>query len=124
MKQLLKLTERKNKGTSRANALLSVSLAAAKAAAKYSELSLFRYIGGTNAHLLPVPMMNIINGGMHADNKLDFQEFMIMPVGRKFCRRIEDGVEVFQHLKTVLKSKSYSTNVGDEGGFAPGSQIQ
>lgn len=110
----------KNKGNLGANALLAVSLAAAKAAAKYSELSLYRYIGGTNAHLLPVPMMNIINGGMHADNKLDFQEFMIMPVGAdSFAEGLRMGVEVFQHLKTVLKSKSYSTNVGDEGGFAP-----
>ncbi len=109
-----------NKGKLGANAILGVSLAVAKAAAKVSGQSLYRYIGGVNAHVLPVPMMNILNGGSHADNSIDFQEFMIMPVGAEFFSEgLRMGVEVFHHLKSVLKKKGYSTNVGDEGGFAP-----
>lgn len=103
-----------------ANAILGVSLAVCKAAAQYSLLPLYRYIGGTNATLLPVPMMNILNGGKHADNKVDLQEFMIMPAGAKtFAEALRMGSEVFHHLKNVLKGKGYSTSVGDEGGFAP-----
>ncbi len=109
-----------NKSNLGANAMLGVSLAVAKAAAEESGQSLFRYIGGVNAHVMPVPMMNILNGGSHADNSIDFQEFMIMPVGADtFSGALRMGVEVFHHLKSVLKSKGYSTNVGDEGGFAP-----
>ncbi|MEM9918783.1 MAG: phosphopyruvate hydratase [Bacteroidota bacterium] len=109
-----------NKSKLGANAILGVSLAVAKAAALESNQSLYRYIGGVNAHVLPVPMMNIINGGSHADNSIDFQEFMIMPVGADFFSEgLRMGVEVFHNLKKVLKSKGYSTNVGDEGGFAP-----
>lgn len=109
-----------NKGSLGANAILGVSLAVAKAAAEEAHQPLYRYIGGVNANLLPVPMMNIINGGSHADNSIDFQEFMIMPVGAAgFTDGIRMGTEVFHHLKKVLKDKSYSTNVGDEGGFAP-----
>src|ERR1035438_1051312 len=103
-----------------ANAILGVSMAAAKAAAFETSQPLFRYIGGVNADLLPVPMMNILNGGAHADNSIDFQEFMVMPVGAdSFSEALRMGVEVFHHLKKVLKSKKMSTNVGDEGGFAP-----
>lgn len=110
----------KNKAKLGANAILGVSLAVAKAAAKESGQSLYRYIGGVNAHVLPVPMMNILNGGSHADNSIDFQEFMIMPVGAEsFSEGLRMGVEIFHNLKKVLKSKGYSTNVGDEGGFAP-----
>jgi enolase len=99
---------------------LGVSLAVAKAAAEESGQSLYRYVGGVNAHIMPVPMMNILNGGSHADNSIDFQEFMIMPLGADlFSEGLRMGVEVFHHLKSVLKSKGYSTNVGDEGGFAP-----
>ena len=109
-----------NKSNFGANAILAVSLACSKAAAQSMGLPLYKYVGGVNAHLLPVPMMNIINGGAHADNKLDFQEFMIMPVGAEFFSdAVRMGSEIFQHLKKVLKSKNYSTNVGDEGGFAP-----
>lgn len=109
-----------NKGKLGANAMLAVSMAAAKAGALESELPLFRYIGGTNARTLPIPMMNILNGGAHADNKIDFQEFMVMPVGAvSFSEGLRWGVEIFHALKTVLKKKGYSTNVGDEGGFAP-----
>lgn len=109
-----------NKSNYGANAILAVSLAAAKAAAIESGQSLFRYIGGANAHKLPVPMMNIINGGAHADNKLDFQEFMIAPVGAESIEHaIRIGSEIFHTLKKLLKEKKYSTNVGDEGGFAP-----
>ncbi|GIV31333.1 MAG: enolase [Saprospiraceae bacterium] len=109
-----------NKGKLGANAILAVSLAVAKAAAAELNLPLYRYLGGVNAHTLPVPMMNILNGGSHADNGIDFQEFMIMPVGADtFAEGLRMGVEVFHHLKAVLKSKGYSTNVGDEGGFAP-----
>ena len=109
-----------NKGKLGANALLAVSMACAKAAAEEAALPLFRYIGGTNAKTLPVPMMNILNGGAHADNKIDFQEFMVMPVGASsFSEGLRWGVEIFHALKSVLKKKGYSTNVGDEGGFAP-----
>ena len=95
-------------------------MAAAKAAALESDLPLYRYLGGVNATVLPIPMMNILNGGVHADNKIDFQEFMIMPVGaNSFSEALRLGTEVFHKLKSVLKKKGYSTNVGDEGGFAP-----
>ncbi|TVR83292.1 MAG: phosphopyruvate hydratase [Saprospirales bacterium] len=109
-----------NKGKLGANAMLAVSMACARAAAKEAQLPLYRYLGGVNAHLLPVPMMNIINGGSHADNSIDIQEFMIMPVGAdQFSESLRMGVEIFHHLKKVLQSKGYTTNVGDEGGFAP-----
>lgn len=117
---MLELDGTENKSKLGANAILAVSLAVAKAAAQESSQSLFRYVGGVNAHTLPIPMMNILNGGSHADNKIDFQEFMVMPIGAEtFSRGLRMGVEVFHHLKKVLKSKGYSTNVGDEGGFAP-----
>ena len=103
-----------------ANAILGVSLAVAKAAAQETGQHLFRYVGGCNANTLPIPMMNILNGGSHADNSIDFQEFMIMPVGADtFTRALQMGAEVFHNLKSVLKAQGYSTNVGDEGGFAP-----
>jgi enolase len=103
-----------------ANAILGVSLACAKAAAEAFELPLYRYIGGVNARTLPVPMMNILNGGKHADNNVDFQEFMVMPAGApSFAEALRYGAEVFHSLKTVLKKKGYNTSVGDEGGFAP-----
>lgn len=109
-----------NKSSLGANAILGVSLAAAKAAAQITGQPLFRYIGGVNAHILPIPMMNILNGGSHADNSVDFQEFMIMPVGAEtFADAIRMGSEIFHKLKEVLKKANYSTNVGDEGGFAP-----
>lgn len=109
-----------NKGKLGANAILGVSLAVAKAAAEEAALPLYRYLGGPNAHVLPVPMMNILNGGSHADNSIDFQEFMVMPVGADtFSEGLRMGVEIFHTLKKVLKKKGYSTNVGDEGGFAP-----
>jgi enolase len=109
-----------NKANLGANAILGVSLAIAKAAAEESRLPLYRYIGGVNANLLPIPMMNILNGGAHADNGIDFQEFMIMPIGAaSFSEGLRMGTEIFHHLKAVLKSQKYSTNVGDEGGFAP-----
>ena len=112
-----------NKAKLGANAILAVSLAAAKAAAQATGLSLYRYVGGANARTLPVPMMNILNGGAHADNKIDFQEFMVMPIGASsFSEGLRWGVEIFHHLKGVLKEKGYSTNVGDEGGFAPNIQ--
>ncbi len=117
---MLKLDGTKNKSKLGANAILGVSLAVAKAAAEEVGLPLYRYLGGVNAHVLPVPMMNILNGGSHADNSIDFQEFMIMPVGTDlFSDGLRMGVEIFHHLKGVLKKKGYSTNVGDEGGFAP-----
>ncbi len=117
---MIALDGTENKGKLGANALLAVSMACAKAAAEEASLPLFRYIGGTNAKTLPVPMMNILNGGAHADNKIDFQEFMVMPVGASsFSEGLRWGVEIFHALKTVLKKKGYSTNVGDEGGFAP-----
>ena len=112
-----------NKSKLGANGMLAVSLAAAKAAAKEAGLPLFRYIGGTNAVTLPMPMMNILNGGAHADNKIDFQEFMVMPVGASsFSEGLRWGVDIFHTLKGVLKKKGFSTNVGDEGGFAPNIQ--
>jgi len=112
-----------NKSKLGANAILAVSMAVAKAAAEEAGLPLYRYVGGTNAKTLPVPMMNILNGGAHADNKIDFQEFMIMPVGASsFSEGLRWGTEIFHNLKTVLKKKGFSTNVGDEGGFAPNIQ--
>jgi len=112
-----------NKSKLGANGMLAVSLAAAKAAAKEAGLPLFRYVGGTNAVTLPIPMMNILNGGAHADNKIDFQEFMVMPVGASsFSEGLRWGVDIFHTLKSVLKKKGFSTNVGDEGGFAPNIQ--
>lgn len=112
-----------NKSKLGANAILAVSMAVAKAAAEEANLPLYRYIGGTNARTVPMPMMNILNGGAHADNKIDFQEFMIMPVGApSFSEGLRWGVEIFHQLKSVLKKRGYSTNVGDEGGFAPNIQ--
>jgi enolase len=112
-----------NKSKLGANAILAVSMAVAKAAAEEANLPLYRYIGGTNARTLPIPMMNILNGGAHADNKIDFQEFMVMPAGAdSFSEGLRWGVEIFHALKSVLKKKGYSTNVGDEGGFAPNIQ--
>jgi len=109
-----------NKAKLGANAILGVSLAVAKAAAEYTGMPLYRYIGGCNANMLPVPMMNILNGGKHADNNVDFQEFMVMPIGAKdFPEALRMGTEVFHTLKGVLKKKGYNTSVGDEGGFAP-----
>lgn len=109
-----------NKAKLGANAILGVSLAVAKAAAQEVGQPLYRYIGGVNAHQLPVPMMNILNGGSHADNSIDFQEFMVMPTGAaSFSEALRMGVEIFHNLKTVLKKAGHSTNVGDEGGFAP-----
>jgi enolase len=120
---MIELDGTENKGKLGANALLAVSMAVAKAAAEEAALPLYRYIGGTNAKTLPVPMMNILNGGAHADNKIDFQEFMIMPIGApNFSEGLRWGVEIFHALKTVLKKKGFSTNVGDEGGFAPNIQ--
>lgn len=117
---MIELDGTENKSDLGANAILGVSLAAAKAAANECGMPLYRYVGGANAHILPVPMMNILNGGSHADNSIDFQEFMIMPIGADtFSEGLRMGTEVFHHLKTVLHSKGYSTNVGDEGGFAP-----
>ncbi len=119
-KIMLELDGTPNKSKLGANAILGVSLAVAKAAAQEAGMSLFRYVGGTNANTLPVPMMNILNGGSHADNSIDFQEFMVMPAkADTFSQALRMGVEVFHTLKKVLKSKGYSTNVGDEGGFAP-----
>ena len=119
-KIMLELDGTPNKSKLGANAILGVSLAVAKAAAQEANLPLYRYIGGTNANTLPVPMMNILNGGSHADNSIDFQEFMVMPAkADTFSDALRMGVEVFHTLKKVLKSKGYSTNVGDEGGFAP-----
>jgi len=120
---MIQLDGTANKGKLGANAILAVSMAVAKAAAEEAALPLFRYVGGTNARTLPIPMMNILNGGAHADNKIDFQEFMVMPVGATtFSEGLRWGVEIFHALKTVLKKKGYSTNVGDEGGFAPNIQ--
>ncbi len=117
---LVSLDGTEQKSNLGANVTLAISLAAAKAAAKSLNLPLYRYLGGTNASVLPVPMMNIINGGAHADNGLDIQEFMIMPVGApSFYEGLRWGTEIYHHLKAVLKSKTLSTNVGDEGGFAP-----
>lgn len=117
---MIKLDGTANKGNLGANAMLGVSLAVAHAAAQMTNQPLYRYVGGVNARTLPIPMMNIINGGSHADNSIDFQEFMIMPVGAEtFTEAIRMGAEVFHHLRSVLKKQGYSTNVGDEGGFAP-----
>jgi enolase len=119
-KILIDLDGTPNKSRLGANAILGVSLAVAKAAAKSARLPLYRYVGGVSANTLPVPLMNILNGGAHADNGIDFQEFMIMPLKfETFSRALQAGTEVFHHLKNVLKGKGYSTNVGDEGGFAP-----
>src|SRR6266704_377185 len=117
---LIELDGTPNKAKLGANATLGVSLATAHAAAESVGLPLFRYLGGTNAKVLPVPLMNILNGGKHADNNIDFQEFMIAPVGAPtFKDGLRMGAEVFHHLKNVLKKKGLSTSVGDEGGFAP-----
>jgi enolase len=119
-KLLIEIDGSKNKSKLGANAMLGVSLAVAKAAANDLDLPLFKYIGGTNACEMPVPMMNVLNGGAHADNNVDIQEFMIMPVGAKsFSQALRMGTEIFHHLKAVLKKKKYNTAVGDEGGFAP-----
>jgi len=117
---LLKLDGTDNKSNLGANALLAVSMATARAAAAFMEMPLYRYIGGINAKTLPVPMMNIVNGGAHADNNVDFQEFMVMPVGAEnFSEALRTGAEIFHNLKSVLKKRGYATSVGDEGGFAP-----
>ena len=117
---LLTLDGTENKANLGANAILGVSMAIAHAGAKIEKKSLYRYLGGNNAHILPMPMMNILNGGSHADNQVDIQEFMIMPFSAKtFSEALQMGTEVFHHLKSVLKSKALSTAVGDEGGFAP-----
>ncbi len=118
--KMLKLDGTDNKSKLGANAILAVSMACAKAAAIECNMPLYRYVGGVNANTLPIPLMNILNGGSHADNSIDFQEFMIMPVkAHSFRQALQMGAEVFHTLKTVLKKKGYSTNVGDEGGFAP-----
>lgn len=118
--RMIELDGSENKANLGANAILGVSLACAKAAALETNLPLYRYVGGVNANLLPIPMMNILNGGSHADNGIDFQEFMVMPVGAEsFSEGLRMGTEIFHHLKAVLKSNKMSTNVGDEGGFAP-----
>lgn len=118
--RMLDLDGTPNKAKLGANAVLGVSLATAHAAAKYCELPLFRYLGGSNARLLPAPMMNILNGGEHADNSVDIQEFMVMPLGLdNFSDALRCGCEIFHHLKKVLSDKGLSTSVGDEGGFAP-----
>lgn len=119
-RRMIELDGTPNKSNLGANAILGVSLACAKAAAMEAGMSLYRYVGGVNANTLPVPMMNILNGGSHADNSVDFQEFMIMPFGAPtFAEALRMGAEVFHHLKAVLKKDGFSTNVGDEGGFAP-----
>jgi enolase len=118
--RMVELDGSENKANLGANAILGVSLAVAKAAAIECNLPLFRYVGGVNANLLPIPMMNILNGGAHADNGIDFQEFMVMPVGAEnFSEGLRMGTEIFHHLKAVLKKQKLGTNVGDEGGFAP-----
>jgi len=119
-RRMIEIDSTENKGNIGANAILGVSLACARAAAEELRMPLYKYIGGVNANVLPVPMMNILNGGSHADNSIDFQEFMVMPVNAdSFSESLRMGVEIFHHLKKVLKDKGYSTNVGDEGGFAP-----
>lgn len=118
--RMIELDGTDNKGRLGANAILGVSLAVAKLAAQESGLSLFQYVGGVGATTMPIPMMNILNGGAHADNKIDFQEFMVMPLGAEsFAEALRMGTEIFHHLKNVLSEKGHSTNVGDEGGFAP-----
>jgi enolase len=117
---MIELDGSPNKGNLGANAILGVSLAVAKAAAEECRQPLYRYVGGVNSNILPIPMMNILNGGSHADNGIDFQEFMIMPIGAEsFSEGLRMGTEIFHHLKAVLKSQGLATNVGDEGGFAP-----
>jgi len=117
---MIALDGSENKGRLGANAILGVSLATAKAAAKAASMPLYRYLGGAEANLLPVPMMNILNGGVHADNGIDFQEFMVMPVGApNFAEALRCGAEIFHALKSALHSAGFSTAVGDEGGFAP-----
>ncbi|MEQ8625836.1 MAG: phosphopyruvate hydratase [Vicingaceae bacterium] len=117
---LIELDGTENKSNLGANAMLGVSMAIAKAAANEIGMPLYRYIGGVNACTLPIPMMNILNGGSHADNSIDFQEFMVMPIkANSFAQSLQMGTEIFHHLKSVLKDKGFSTNVGDEGGFAP-----
>ena len=119
-KIMLEMDGTSNKANLGANAILGASLAIARAAAQEAGMPLYRYVGGVNATTLPVPMMNILNGGSHADNSIDFQEFMIMPVGApSFSEALRWGTEIFHHLKEVLKKQGFSTNVGDEGGFAP-----
>jgi enolase len=122
-RKMIKLDGTDNKGNLGANAILAVSMACAKAAAIEANMPLYRYIGGVNANTLPIPLMNILNGGSHADNSIDFQEFMIVPTkADSFSEALQMGTSVFHHLKAVLKKKGYSTNVGDEGGFAPNIQ--
>ncbi len=122
-RKMIKLDGTDNKSNLGANAILAVSMASAKAAAIECNMPLYRYIGGVNANTLPIPLMNILNGGAHADNSIDFQEFMIMPTkANTFSEALQMGTAVFHHLKAVLKKKGYSTNVGDEGGFAPNIQ--
>ena len=117
---MIELDGTPNKGNLGANAILGVSLAAARAASEECRQPLYRYVGGVNSNILPIPMMNILNGGAHADNGIDFQEFMIMPIGAEtFSQGLRMGTEIFHHLKAVLKSQGLATNVGDEGGFAP-----
>lgn len=117
---MIELDGTNNKGNLGANAILGVSLAAARAASEECRQPLYRYVGGVNSNILPIPMMNILNGGAHADNGIDFQEFMIMPIGaNSFSEGLRMGTEIFHHLKAVLKSQKLATNVGDEGGFAP-----
>src|SRR5499427_5829731 len=119
-RKLIDLDGTPNKANLGANALLSVSMANARAAANVRNLPLYRHLGGEMANTLPVPMMNILNGGAHADNNVDFQEFMVVPVGaRRFREALRMGAEIFHTLKSVLKKKGYATSVGDEGGFAP-----
>jgi enolase len=119
-KTLIEIDGTPNKGKLGANAILAVSMAAARATAQTLEIPLYRYLGGVNASILPTPMMNILNGGAHADNNVDFQEFMVMPIGaEKFSDALRWGAEIFHTLKSVLKKKGYNTAVGDEGGFAP-----
>lgn len=118
--KMIEIDGTENKGRLGANAILGVSLAVAKAAAMESGQQLYKYVGGVGANTLPIPMMNILNGGSHADNSIDFQEFMVMPIGaQNFSHALRMGTEIFHHLKDVLQTKGYSTNVGDEGGFAP-----
>ena len=117
---MIELDGTNNKGNLGANAILGVSLAVARAASEECRQPLYRYVGGVNSNILPIPMMNILNGGAHADNGIDFQEFMIMPIGaNSFSEGLRMGTEIFHHLKAVLKSQKLATNVGDEGGFAP-----
>lgn len=122
-RKMIKLDGTDNKSNLGANAILAVSMACAKAAAIEANMPLYRYVGGVNANTLPIPLMNILNGGSHADNSIDFQEFMIVPTkADSFSEALQMGTSVFHHLKAVLKKKGYSTNVGDEGGFAPNIQ--